>query len=79
MTDNRKNRVSVTKASDIDAPNAYYVECTDWLDGEETTYTVHTNAQGDGLWVNGRQREGIAQFSLRNIRNKAAKIRRYFE
>ena len=38
---------------------------------------VYTNANGNGLWVNGQQVEGTCDFSAG--KNPAAKIRRYFK
>jgi hypothetical protein len=69
-------RVSVKQARDVDAPNAYLVTITDEM-GLVTNQTVHTNAHGEGLWANGKQILGTAQFSVG--RDPARAIRRHFE
>ena len=79
MTEGTFTKVSVKQANDIDAANAYYVTLTDTLTGEVEEFTVHTNADGDGLWKNDQQIAGTSQFSLRGIADKASKIRREFE
>ncbi len=72
------NKVSVTVAPDIDAENAYYVEVLEEYDDEPKRFTIHTNRQGRGLWVDGKQIEGTSQFDL-HVKDKSAKIRRYFQ
>jgi hypothetical protein len=63
--------VSLKQARDVDHTNAYTVQ----MDGE--THTVWTNARGEGLWVDGHQVAGTAEFSAG--RDPAAAIRRYAE
>ena len=67
-------KVSVKAANDIDHTNAYYVTVTD-LTGTRK-HTVWTGPKGNGLWIDGKQVEGNAQFSAG--KNAAAAIRRYF-
>lgn len=44
----------------------------------EMTITAATNDSGNGLWINGKQVEGTAQFTAPTDHTKArAKIRRY--
>lgn len=68
------NKVSVTK--DKNYHNTWEVTIED--DFGVTTKKVNTNEGGRGLWVNDRQVEGTAQFSVSKIKNPSAKIRQYF-
>ena len=63
--------ISVKSDPHIDAANAYTVT----VDG--TTYDVHTNSHGKGLWIDGKQIEGTGQFEVGS--NPAQAIRRYFQ
>lgn len=56
-------RVSVSKAKDVDAPNAYRVVVTDSGEVLEDV-TVNTNNQDEGLWIDGQQIEGTSQFEF---------------
>jgi len=67
-------KVSIKRANDVDATNAYTVTIQQW--GMTDVQNVHTGPNGRGLWVNGQQVEGNAQF--RAGKNPAAAIRRYF-
>ncbi len=71
-------KVSVKIAPKIDAENAYNVEVLEEYEDKPTSFTVHTNRQGRGLWIDGKQVEGTGQFDL-HVKDKAAKIRRYFQ
>lgn len=65
--------ISIHKLDNVhDHPQAYSVVVGD------RDYVVWTNAQGDGLWVDGQQVEGESSFSLRGVKAKAEKLRRYF-
>lgn len=66
-----ENKITVKIAGDVDAPNAYAVT----VDG--TTYTVHTNERGCGLWIDGKQILGTSQFNAGE--KPAAAYRRYFK
>lgn len=68
------NQVSVRKANDIDHTNAHYVIVVDMAGTQY--HTVWTGPKGNGLWIDGRQVEGNAQFNAG--KNAAAAIRRYF-
>ena len=69
--------VSVNKIGHIDHTNAYSVTVTD-ITGIQS-YTVWTNRDGKGLWIDGQQVEGTAQFSAGNTPASASSaIRRYF-
>ena len=63
-------KISVKTTKVIDHTNAAIVT----VDGEK--YTVWTNETGRGLWVNGKQEAGTAEFSAG--KNAAAAYRRYF-
>jgi hypothetical protein len=65
------NTVSVKIARDVDQTNAYTVT----KDGNQ--HTVWTGPNGTGLWIDGKQVEGTADFSAG--RNPAQAIRRYCE
>lgn len=69
---------SVRKNGDADLPriyaNAFTVEYTDA--GGRHTLNVHTDLNGDGLWINGQQTCGTCQFDAG--RNAYAAYRRYF-
>lgn len=67
--------ISVKQARDVDACNAYLVTITDEMG--VTKQTVHTNDHGEGLWIDGKQILGAAQF--RAGRDPAHAIRRYFQ
>jgi allophanate hydrolase subunit 2 len=67
-------KISVKQARDIDATNAFTVTVQDEF--ETKTYDVHTNSNGHGLWIDGKQVEGTSQFSAG--KNPASAIRRYF-
>ncbi len=67
--------VSVKQANDVDATNAYTVTITEF--GIVDTLNVHTGPTGKGLWINGQQVEGNAQFAAG--KRPAAAIRRYFQ
>jgi hypothetical protein len=66
--------VSVKKANDVDATNAYTVTVTEL--GETETHTVHTDQDGKGLYQDGKQIEGRGQFDAG--KDAAAAIRRYY-
>ena len=70
-------KVSVKRANDVDATNAYTVETDNDILGKRT-WNVHTNREGDGLWINGKQTLGTAQFTVAGLKNPAGKIRQYF-
>lgn len=62
--------ISVKQARDIDHANAYTVTT------DNETYTIWTNDNGRGLWINGRQIEGTSQFDAG--RHPDSAIRHYF-
>lgn len=70
-------KISVKVARKIDRPYAYLVTVRD--DFGVDTVTVYTDANGEGLWIDGGQVEGAAQFSLRGKKDPRRAIRRYFE
>ena len=65
--------IKITPAGDIDRTNAHYVT----VDGE--LFIIGTDRDGNGLWVDGKQVMGTAQFTLNGVKNVAAKLRRYAE
>ena len=67
-------KVSVKRANDVDATNAYTVTVTEY--GQATTHHVHTGPAGKGLWIDGKQVEGNMQFNAG--KNPSSAIRRYF-
>ena len=68
------NKITVKKDRGYD--NKWNVTIDDGF--EAVTKTVNTNENGNGLWVDGTQVEGTAQFSVNGIKNSSAKIRNYF-
>jgi hypothetical protein len=72
-----ETKISVKKSQYSN--DVYNVTVTTKLYGEpETkTFSVETNGNGEGLWIDGRQVEGTSQFS--GGKNPAAAIRRYFQ
>jgi hypothetical protein len=64
-------KLSVKRAYDVDAPNAYTV--IKW----DKSHTVHTNQMGEGLWFDGKQIEGTSRFCVG--KDPARTIRNYFE
>lgn len=68
--------VSVRQANDVDATNAYTVTVKDDVLDETVTHTVWTGHGGKGLWIDGQQVEGLAQFNAGKDPDQA--IRRYF-
>lgn len=70
-------KISVKRNSNADQKNSgnfYIVTITQF--GEPTRHNVHTDQHGEGLWIDGQQVEGTAQFRVGQ--NAAAAIRRYF-
>jgi len=63
--------IKITPAGDIDRENAHYVT----VDGKR--FALGTDRDGNGLWVDGKQVLGTAQFTLNGVKNQAAKLRRY--
>lgn len=72
-----KTQISIKRARDIDAPNARYVTLLRQTAEDSETITVHTDAQGHGLWVDGVQIAGLSQFRVG--RDPSAAYRRYFD
>ena len=70
-------KISVKSDGTADATNAFVVTTDNEIFGRKTWH-VHTNREGDGLWINGHQTLGTAQFTLAGVKDKAGKIRRYF-
>lgn len=62
--------IKVKVAGNIDRTNAHFV----MVDGRSEVWG--TDADGKGLYIDGRQVQGRSQFSLRGIKDKAGKIRR---
>ncbi len=56
--------------------NTYRVTVTELLTDEIKVYTVRTNRDGEGLWINGIQVRGTCQFSAG--KRPDAAIRKYF-
>ena len=69
-------KISIKQNIHIDAANAYDVTVTDYLTGQKTNYEVHTDSNGNGLWVDGKQVVGLSQFNCGKKPTDA--IRRYF-
>lgn len=69
------SKVSVKQAPHIDHTNAYTVTEDNY--GVVKEWIVWTGTDGKGLWLNGKQVEGRAQFDAGN--NASAAIRRYFQ
>ncbi len=68
-----ETKISVREAKDVDRTNAHEVMITDPL-GEEEVKTAWTNSSGCGLWVDGQQVMGAAEFNF----SGPASIRAYF-
>lgn len=53
------------------------VVVTNWMGTRE--YEVHTNRDGQGLWINGKQTTGTCQFGVTSAASARAAFRRWFE
>lgn len=76
-------KVSVKKASDVDATNAYVVTIftenpNATVHSTEQVFNVHIGPKGRGLWIDGNQVLGNMQFSVSGLKRPAEKIRKYF-
>lgn len=67
-------QVSVKQAGDVDHTNAYTVTVTEY--GLTDQHIAWTGSDGQGLWVDGQQVAGRAQFRAGS--NPSAAMRRYF-